>query len=200
MADYGFYLTEAGELLVQQAITSGQRVDLAFFALGDGIWSTGESRETLKHQVIELPVSSVDDTTNPLMPLIKLVIPPTVGGFRVSEIVIRALLLDQSKVDFAISKYAGTYIPDPQNNPWVVDQEIYVDLNIGAPGLVEVRYNPLVTATIEYVNAKMQTYALKDLSNVDALPALVREQLKGADGASISVMSFDAGVLALGAG
>ncbi len=155
MPEYGFYLTEAGEQLVQEAVVSGAKIDLAFFGCGDGVWLTGEERGTLKHEVVELPVASVNDANNPLMPMLELVIPPTVGGFRLSEIVIRALRDNGDKVDFAISKYAGTYLPDPESNPWTVDQQIYVDLNVGAANVVQVRYNPIVTATVEYVNSQI---------------------------------------------
>ncbi len=156
MPEYGFYLTDAGEQLVHAAIIAKTKIDLAYFACGDGIWAADEERQSLKHEVIELPVSAVNDASNPLMPMLELVIPPTVGGFRLSEIVLRALLADGSKVDFAISKYAGTYLPDPSTNPWTVDQQIYVDVNIGTAGVIQVRYNPIVCATREYVDAQMQ--------------------------------------------
>jgi hypothetical protein len=182
MPEYGFYLTPAGEQLVQEAVVSGTKINIAYFACGDGVWLADEERETLKHEVIELPISSVNDADNPLMPMLELIIPPTVGGFRLSEIVIRAVLLDQTHVDFAISKYAGTYLPDPVTNPWTVDQQILVDLNVGASGVVQLRYDPIVTATVEYVSAKLQSYALNDMSNVDELPPAVVAQLKGDKG------------------
>lgn len=153
---YGFYLTAAGQALASESAASGVKLALPSFSIGDGIWQTGEQRETLKHQLGDpIPITEVADGSNSFIPLITLVFPLDLGGVVINEIAIQAIDPGTNQlVTVAISKTPRTYLPDAGSTPWVTEQIIKVDVNFGYEGVVEIAYNPIATATIEHVNSQ----------------------------------------------
>ena len=150
--NYALRITESGTSIIESALLNSEVINLTDFCLGNGIWSESEEPQALKNEVSAIPLNkdhgSIDSGN---VAVISGTIPFDEGGFTLSEVSIKT----EDGATFAIMRYPRTYLPTPEEIAVAVDRTIDFYLNVGVPDLIEIPFNPAVSATQSWVSAEV---------------------------------------------
>jgi len=146
-------LTNVGKAKIANATALESKVNLKYFALGDGngnYYEPTENQDSLRHEVWRGNINNISiDSDNDNWVVVEVVIPADVGGFTIRE----AGIFDSDNNLLAIGKYPETYKPELSSGS---GKDLYIRM------ILEVSNSSVVTLKID---PSVVLVTKKDLDN-----------------------------------